>query len=637
MGSPNAALTRHFDEVMGHSPAPLFENYETYKSSLPVRKILKRAEPLKLVDLPFFARDEDLQVTMKRLELQSDEPRSVVRYAVSPTCTGKTACICPAFLMSAARSDDDREEKKFSHYLYLAFSNNHGRHFFVRNESDISKTRKLAEIQGAVFIVNCLRKLLNCEFGPVAIPSEDDIADKTVESIAKECQELLDSSINPGRILVHLDEHRKMNEENPHFRRGALSVIGYEDDSRAVVVATYVDVPTEVSSEISSGVCRYAVPVPVLDVNSALQYAGCIVVPPEGLDRNQKRFLATLKFRIAAYLSSKMPTFHLAYSISEETANSSPTKGIRQVMQIYGNCVNNSMDPRSYRAYWKSESDEGESGLMASFIKLTTYYTCAREIDEHVMQLFLGVTEQFEFSHRLKSHLVSIAFIPEGKARLTYGLQDLVAKVAPPSNDGARAYSTAQTMFFNALMAQEVEDLLSGRPLERAYLWSLATMSAHFGEISLESFSQVLSLNFKCRKVDSGRIFTDDTVDLSSMSAGWMQPETIYYAHEGELGLSSHPLGDIFFLTTDNELVLIDITASGQGSNMMTRKRKHSKRFIDAWRSGGSPALKLVVAHISPLEEGWTKTSDEYPELRYIYGSSARELLGGLAQFLAWY
>jgi len=215
---------------------------------------------------------------------------------------------------------------------------------------------------------------------------------------------------------------------------------------------------------------------------------------------------------------------------------------------------------------------------------------------------------------------------------LTYGLQDLVSKVAPPSNDGARAYSTARTMFFNALMAQEVEDLLPGRPLERAYLWALATMSAHFGEISLESFAQVLSLNFKCRKVDSGRIFPDDTVDLSSMSVGWMQPETIYYAHEGELGLSSHPLGDIFFLTTDNELVLIDITASGQGCN-----RKHSKRFIDAWRSGGPPALKLVVAHISPLEEGWTKTSDEYPELRYIYGRSARELLGGLAQFLAWY
>ena len=185
--------------------------------------------------------------------------------------------------MSASRSDDDddddREEKKFSHYLYLAFSNNGGRRFYVQNASDISKEEKeIAETQGAAFMLGCLRKLLNCEFGAVRIPTEHEIAhgDKTatVESIAEECRELLDSKINAGRILVHVDEYRKMNEENPHFRRGALSVICSQDDSRAVVVATYVDVPTEVSSLMSSGVCRYAVPVPLLDVNAALRHAG---------------------------------------------------------------------------------------------------------------------------------------------------------------------------------------------------------------------------------------------------------------------------------------------------------------------------------------------------------------------------
>ena len=158
--SLNTKLNGHFDAVMVQNPAPLFESYETHKASLPVRRIMQRLEPLKLVDLPFFARDEDLQVTVKRLEFQSNQARSLVRYAVSPTCTGKTACICAAFLMSAARSDDDLEEKKFSHYLYLAFSNNGGRRFYVQNTSDISKEEKeIAETQGAAFMVGCLRKL----------------------------------------------------------------------------------------------------------------------------------------------------------------------------------------------------------------------------------------------------------------------------------------------------------------------------------------------------------------------------------------------------------------------------------------------------------------------------------------------
>ena len=126
-----------------------------------------------------------------------------------------------------------------------------------------------------------------------------------------------------------------MSEENPHFRRGALSVMCHAGDSRAVVMATYVEVPTEVSSLMSSGVCRYAVPIPLLDVNAALRHEGCAEAPVgQDLTRSQKQCLATLKFRIAVYLFNNMPMFHLAYSMTEETANSSPTKSIREVFKV---------------------------------------------------------------------------------------------------------------------------------------------------------------------------------------------------------------------------------------------------------------------------------------------------------------
>jgi hypothetical protein len=467
---------------------------------------MHRREPLKLVDLPFFARDEDLQVTMKRLEFQSNQARSLVRYAVSPTCSGKTACICPAFPMSAARSgDDDRDEKKFSHYLYVAFGNNGFRSFYVQNESDISKEEKeIAETQGAAFMVECLRKLLNCEFGAVRIPTEYDIAEKTFESIVRKCRELLDSNINPGRILVHVDEYRKMKEENPHFRRGALSVICYQDDNRAVVVSTYVDVPTEVSSMMSSGVCRYAVPVPLSDVNAALRHAGCAEAPVGlDLDRLQKRSLAALKFRIATYLFNNMPIFHLAYSMGEETVNSSPTKTIRKVLQAYENCVNNSIDLRTYHGYVRG-GDKGEVGLMESFIQITRYHPSRSEIDDHAIELFLGENEEFESSERVKSRLVSIAFAPEGEVRLTYGLQDLLKKAAPSSNDGAAAYGKARNLFFEALLAHEVTELLSACTLERAYLWALLAMSAYLGKIRLMSYPKVFSVDLKCQRLGKG-------------------------------------------------------------------------------------------------------------------------------------
>lgn len=258
------------------------------------------------------------------------------------------------------------------------------------------------------------------------------------------------------------------------------------------------------------------------------------------------------------------------------------------------------------------------------------------------MELLLGVSEEFTFDEaRLQSRLVSFPF--EGnEARLTYALQDFVDKRVSSRVTGYQAFKHARNMFFQALLAEDVEVLLSGQPLERAYLWSLTSLSSHLEAIALERNTRLLSLNFQCRDVASGRIFPgssifmDDSETDLNMDVGWMKPQTIYYAREGEDGLSSHPLGDIFFLTAENELVVFDITASGGTSTAMTQKKQHSKRFIDAWNRGSS-GQGLVVALVSPLEEGTSKVSSDHPQLRYIFGRHARELLGGLAQFLNWY
>ena len=106
-------------------------------------------------------------------------------------------------------------------------------------------------------------------------------------------------------------------------------------------------------------------------------------------------------------------------------------------------------------------------------------------------------------------------------------------KEPPSSSYGAVAYRKARDMFFDALMAHEVTDLLSARTLERAYLWTLLARSAYMGGIRLASYPRVFSVEFKCRSIGTGRIFRGDNIlqydgSTLDMDIGWMEPETIY-------------------------------------------------------------------------------------------------------------
>ena len=106
-------------------------------------------------------------------------------------------------------------------------------------------------------------------------------------------------------------------------------------------------------------------------------------------------------------------------------------------------------------------------------------------------------------------------------------------KEPPSSSYGAVAYRKARDMFFDALMAHEVTDLLSARTLERAYLWTLLARSAYMGGIRLASYPRVISVEFKCRSIGTGPIFRGDNIlqydgSTLDMDIGWMEPETIY-------------------------------------------------------------------------------------------------------------
>ncbi|KAL3914453.1 MAG: hypothetical protein SGILL_006095, partial [Bacillariaceae sp.] len=186
-------------------------------------------------------------------------------------------------------------------------------------------------------------------------------------------------------------------------------------------------------------------------------------------------------------------------------------------------------------------------------------------------------------------------------------------------------------------------DILSGTPLERAVLWSVATTSNRLGYLQLTGSKTV---KFKCDRVDKARIFPGSSIVFDEDVRGniaKLKPETLYYADDHEKmkkgGETSHPLGDIFFLTRDRKLVLIDTTA--QTYRQMTPKRKHMQQFADLWKNGkfdGLPCDDLMLVIINPLElKERSRTASTCPQLQYVFGEEAVELLGGLAQCMAWY
>ena len=95
----------------------------------------------------------DLDILVKKLE---EDPkyggRKDVKYFTSPPASGKTCAVLPAFLRSAERPGG------FTHYIYIAFHNNHKKNFNARLSA--GGGRDAAYDQGAAFIINCLKNIL---------------------------------------------------------------------------------------------------------------------------------------------------------------------------------------------------------------------------------------------------------------------------------------------------------------------------------------------------------------------------------------------------------------------------------------------------------------------------------------------
>jgi hypothetical protein len=124
----------------------------------------------------------------------------------------------------------------------------------------------------------------------------------------------------------------------------------------------------------------------------------------------------------------------------------------------------------------------------------------------------------------------------------------------------------------------------------------------------------------------------------------------MYFAEEGlqpnGKSFDSHPLADIFFRTSENQLVLVDITGGNDGNKKTPTPTQKAQKLAD-WiqREQGKNDEELCGVVLAPFAEMDGKTefvssttdSDDSPaRVLLVRGDDARMLLGGLDQANRW-
>ncbi len=608
-------LERRFNDKMRNDSVPLLKDYTTYCAHLPRRK-LDGGPVLRLYEHEYLVRSGDLKRMSNAIDKPLEKARSVVHYISAPPASGKTASVLPSFLETA----------KATHYLYLPFHNNNGNWFKAAPYNIEATDEETGEQQGAAFMTQCVKNLLEGK-GYGKVPVIDDAP--SIDSMENDLTFYLQQKLGDGyRIWFHIDEHRKMiNRDYPNdiqrqkvsaaFSRGAMTILAGLNNSRVIV--TYVELPTEVPTEESSTCCRHPIALAPLDVDQAMAHVPELrKFNPACIDEtDEKRLWVTLRFRLAMKIDDLyIPNvLHLR----------GRTDKVKQFLSAFEKLV----DERN------TSSPKGREDLLMELIELCKTEINKRSSSEFAAKLFVGISDIQANESIFQKRLTSGLIVCDPNNLITCGLSKLLEMEDP----NIPVYEQGRDLFAEAL--QGASDLLSATPLEHAYFWSLACRSAVKGSLS---FGAPLNFNIKCDRIEPKRLFKGDGTKLDQGLVKELEKNVMYYADErrsyekdGE-GKRNHPIADIFFVSNNDQLVLIDITGSGVYNvvnSKISEKTKwihHNKYYknIKKFLSQDNKPIKQILEPKRCIAIDGKADSTENVNL--VSGTKARSLLGGLGQ-----
>ena len=297
-------LETHFNKTMKNASVPLLIDFVSYSKSLPVRCSDKKY--MQLYKLNYYVRPKDLVHMAHSINNRiSVNGRAELRYVSSPSATGKTSSILPAFLASKDM------ENNGTHYLYLPFNNNYERTF--RAIRYPSSDESIAKKQGAAFIFECVKTLLerpdDCDeyYRPVEKSPKLSMEDVTeamnkylVEKLGEDC-----------RIWFHIDQPYKicgrsygsheLIENHEAFTYGAMQAL--VEIKGAKVITTCIEPPDFVPAISSSQICRYPIALPPIDINQVMSNVKELSInSSDFIGRNKQRMINYLKVKLALKL-----------------------------------------------------------------------------------------------------------------------------------------------------------------------------------------------------------------------------------------------------------------------------------------------------------------------------------------------
>eukprot|EP00538_Stauroneis_constricta_P000388 CAMPEP_0119570728 /NCGR_PEP_ID=MMETSP1352-20130426/43760_1 /TAXON_ID=265584 /ORGANISM="Stauroneis constricta, Strain CCMP1120" /LENGTH=930 /DNA_ID=CAMNT_0007620401 /DNA_START=183 /DNA_END=2971 /DNA_ORIENTATION=- len=540
---PIDELQAHFQEHMVRPGSnTVLKDWATYETTLPVRKESGRY----LAQFSYWAADDDLKYILKQLETPVDDPRALLGYISAQSGAGKSACVLPIFLQSRRTNVND---KKFTHYIHLPFDNNYDNHFQSDDYQDeLGRPKpgiRACKAHGAAFMHKVLQLFLRGENdanGNLEVPKYNQrIPINTDAPDTGVTQKLINKLINdvflPGsRILFHVDEHRKAND-NPHFRRGAFEALAKIPNCKCI--ATYIDIPYEIHRRGTSTVSRLPLPLPALDLNKMftthpeLDFARHLnLTPPARSNQECQRQMATLKCRVAFLISQCFGEFHNgrlretlvdklreAVAKVEETNNTQgrlhgPSE-VTEILREFAKALETIQEGYNLNISLDSRRHD-------NLLKLMTGYTedDIDTLDNRLRPPLAVVANRIFASWKPLFQLQSFDFEPFNIAQSLFtavafkktSIDDLSATPL----ERAYPFNIAKSLFTAVAFKKKSIDDLSATPLERAYLWSLLcyfqqdgkiNFNDHTGEKSGDELHDDLVVNFKARDFKFGRLF----------------------------------------------------------------------------------------------------------------------------------
>eukprot|EP01036_Dinobryon_divergens_P028071 gene28071-36960_t len=337
----------------------------------------------------------------------------------------------------------------------------------------------------------------------------------------------------------------------------------------------------------SSGICRIPVKMPILNMNQVMEKA----VP-------ELRIITTSPSSSSSLSSNNAPTtsrrsFHRKLAILKLRLSMNIRRlGITSVLHVRHDCP-------------------ATETFLAAFFQAAAALVGLKLI-LIAAALLLGIPETDRFNDVYRQ-LPDLQLVDDGL--ITTSLETLLSRRDP----NIEVYNEGRIKF-KSMLSQD--DYLSSTttPLETAYIWTPATQSAIVR--ALVFYEYVFTI--KCKTLEPVHLF----------------PDVLYYA-DTRNGKSTHPLADIFFITKEQQLVLVAVkkkknllTWIGANDGCINGYTLHGVVLApndddddatdkDSSSSSSSP---------SPSTTRVPNSNDSSAAVEVVRGMDARRLLGGLNQ-----